>query len=793
MTEGSVEATQWTLMDRLRSPKYLLSAFAVYYFAYFAIQMYIVQNKPHYGYVLVGICEFIKVGLYIFMLMGCYRLYRKEKIRGWLFIAIGAALWIPGQIMIATWTLSRKDVLVSAIDVGAFLILATVFAVIGIVAVGLFGLSRREKMRISLNALSFGSCISFMGIVFISQLNVNGKDINIDNEVVNVASFVIDVMLISFPLAILLYRRMDRNLAALCFGMIVTALADIVYILVSVRDFEYITVMSRLTQVPALFLWCYASAQRSGDPSKQPTVKGENYLTVGVNIVVFITISFAAIKIVEMQTIPHAVSYSFLAMFVIVLVAQLVGHFENKKLQANQDMAIERITISEEKYQELATHDPLTTLSNRTCFIEELEASLEVAGTTQQQIAVIFIDLDRFKEINDTFGHSVGDQVIRRLAKRFSDVIADDGLVARLGGDEFAALISPNAQKDKTFDIASRILKSAIEPLNIAGCDFYLSCSIGIAYSSESSDAEMLLRNADAAMYRAKELGRNRIEFASEAVKPVVQSQGWSLSDLHHAIVNNQIAVYYQPIYDLSSNVIAGFEALARWEHPSLGVIAPDEFISVAEDNGLIIEMGNSVIRQAFAQLEEWNKQTTGSSTDLTLNINLSFRQLSDPKLLTTILNECQKYRIAPCSIVFEMTESSLLGDVRNAIATLNAIQSQGFNLHIDDFGTGYSSLSYLKKFPVSGFKIDKSYIQGFTHDEGDRAIVNALVGLAKSMNLIVTAEGIENPETHNALVDLGCTFGQGYLYSQPVAASEVVLPKNHSTKTPQVSSRKSA
>lgn len=781
-------------MDRLRSPQYLLSAFALFYIAYFSIQMYIVRTQPSYGYLLVAICEYIKVGFYLFMSMGCFRLYRKEKIRGWLFIAIGAALWIPAQTLIATWTVTRQDVLVSAIDVGALLILATLLAVFGIVAVGLYGLSRREKVRLSLNALSFGSCISFMGIVFISQFDINGKRINIDNEVVNVASFVIDIMLISFPLAILLYRRMDKKLAALCLGMMVTALADIVYILVSVRNFEYITVMSRLTQVPALFLWCFAAAQSSGKPVKQPTVKGENYLTVGVNIVVFMTITFAALKVATLQSIPNAVSYSFLAMFVIVLIAQLVGHFENKKLQASQDQAILRITQSEEKYQELATHDPLTTLCNRTFFIEELESALRVSQQTQEQIAVVFIDLDRFKDINDTYGHNVGDGVIRLLAARIRDVVGSDGLVARLGGDEFAALISPNAQRDKTFDIATRILKAAIEPLNIAGSESYLSCSVGIAFSSSTAnDPEILLRSADAAMYRAKELGRNRIEYATEAVKPVVPSQGWSLSELHNAIVNKQIVVYYQPIYDLSSNSIAGFEALARWEHPELGTIAPDEFISVAEDNGLIVEMGYRIISQALTQLEQWNGEVGTGGVPLSMNINLSFRQLNEPRLLEIILAECKKHNIAPETIVFEMTESSLLGDVRNAISTLNEIQSHGFKLHIDDFGTGYSSLSYLKKFPVSGFKIDKSYIQGFCRDEGDRAIVHALVGLGQSMNLVVTAEGIEDEETRDALIALGCTFGQGYLYSQPVAGSEVVLPKSLPTKSPSETPRKSA
>ncbi len=775
----NVSAKDSALIERFRKARYVIPVYGSFYFSYFALLVWIQRFNPSTGYLYVGIYQIIQVLLYIFMSYGCFRLYKKEHLRGWALMGIGAISWMPAQVILTIWTFSRHDPLVSAEDVGTFVIVATLFAVIGIIAVGLDGLNRRERIRLSLNVLSFGSCISFMGIVFISQLVVNGRKIDIDREWVNLSTFVIDVMLISFPLAIILYRRMDRNILALCFGMIIAATSDILFIVLHFENYRYLTGATRLSQLPALLFWIIASTQKSGKPTNKPTIKGENYLTIGVNVFVLFTIMFAAIKFPTLEVVPHAVSYSFLMMFVIVLVAQLVGHFENKRIQADQQLAIMRITQSEEKFQDLATHDTLTDLCNRTFFIDELKRALVERKGSDAQIAVLFIDLDRFKEINDTHGHNVGDDVIREIAQRIRTIVGNDGVVCRLGGDEFSVLIAPAVERDIIFDIASRILNVATQPLDIAGSVSYLSCSIGVAFSSGAQhDPQSLLRNADAAMYRAKELGRNRIEYADDFVKPVATKTGWSLSDLHRAIVQNEIKIFYQPIYDLKTNKVVAFEALSRWSHPTLGLISPDEFISVAEDNGRIIDIGNIVINQAYMQLSEWQKHFQPGESPLSMNINLSSRQLSDPYLLETIVSGCSRYRVSPKSVIFEMTESSLLGDARNAITTLNEIQSYGFRFHIDDFGTGYSSLSYLKKFPISGFKIDKSFVQGFRHEENDTAIVTALVGLGKSMDLVVTAEGIEDQATRDGLVELGCTLGQGYFYSEPLEATEIVLPK---------------
>jgi diguanylate cyclase (GGDEF)-like protein len=726
----------------------------------------------------VAFFDFCKAALYALIIINAWRLAKKEKMWGWYAIAYGAAAWLPGQILMGIYAITQNDAHVSLLKTQAFAFLALPGAVIGALLVGLYGLTKRERTQIIVNSLCFGSCVAFLSIVFIVGVILPAHNLQVEDQYGNLFSFAFDLIFISLNLAICLYRRFDKVFVPYALGMVFQAMADVGFYLAQFQNNAHYEAVNRFFLFASIIAWSYATLTPSGKPIKKGTVHGEKMLTIGVFGTIFATIVFAFARISSTKNISPAVLYSFVAMFVAVLVAQFVSYFDNKKLQAEQDEAIVKISQSEERYQDLATHDSLTGLVNRSFFIAELKHTLDECKKNGEDLALLFIDLDRFKEINDTHGHSVGDEVIITIANRICDVVGDAGLVSRLGGDEFSVLVRPPAQRDETFDIATRILEAAIDPLDLAGIEAYLSCSIGIAFSTATDhNAQSLLRNADAAMYRAKELGRNRIEYADDVVKPVVHQSGWTLSELHHAIQNDEIAVYYQPIYELKTDTIVACEALARWIHPRSGIISPAEFIPVAEDNGLIIDIGNAIIRKSLDQLHIWHQQAQGSgSIPLSMNFNLSFRQLNDQHLLETMLTTCSDLAIDPSYVNIEMTESALLGDVRNAIATLNEIQSHGFRLHIDDFGTGYSSLSYLKKFPISGFKIDKAYVQGFGRDEDDTAIVTALVALGKSMELSVTAEGIQSKVTRDALLNLGCEFGQGYFYSEPLPADQVNL-----------------
>lgn len=452
--------------------------------------------------------------------------------------------------------------------------------------------------------------------------------------------------------------------------------------------------------------------------------------------------------------------------------------------ESNVVYQIEDITdrkASEQRLQYLAIHDPLTGLANRTYFIERTDEALRIAKLDQQTLGVLFIDLDRFKVINDSLGHSVGDQVIQTISHRIRRVVGALGTVARFGGDEFTVLIAPPTDETMIHKIAKDILDEVIKPFPLGDGEAYISCSIGVLVTDgETHDPHSLLRDADSAMYRAKELGRNRIETADRQVHKRVMRELRTVNELHRAVAKDEMKVYYQPIVRLDTNEISGFEALVRWKHPERGIIAPDDFIPMAEDTGLILEIGTMVMNQAFRQLEKWQSSyCQKDGLPLTMSVNLAVRQLSDPNLLDYMDQIYQEVKTASNSMVFEITESVLLGDTRHAITILNEIHNLGYKLIVDDFGTGYSSLAYLKRFPIDGFKIDKSFVSGLDTDDNDTAIVHALIGLADSLHLGVIAEGVETQSARDSLDALGCTHGQGYLFSHAKPADKIKLPKN--------------
>jgi|GEM_PF-2959889 len=766
-----------TLGQKCATFKVFVSIAFVFIIFNIFLNVWLIEEYPSVAMPFVSIVEVGKFAFYVLLAFKAKKIFKNERVLGWMLVSIGSFIWAPGQLYVAFLTIVNSDPFVSGSEAGGLLLVATILAISGVIAVGFHGLDTREKVRAGLNALSFGACIIFIAVVALSFIVVDGKKVNLDGQLLNLIYFAIDIMLISFPLAIILFRRFDRFTLPISLGMMFLSFSDLIYLVYALQGVETNTQLTRSVQSIALVLWVFAATRQSGKPTKYPTIQGENLLTIGVNSVVVLTIAIAAFGVARLETIPYSVSYSFLLVFVAVLVAQLVGHFENKRLQRIQSESIEEISKSEEKFQELATHDTLTDLVNRNHFIEMIKNELGKENIVEKQFSIMFVDLDRFKEVNDTYGHQAGDRVIKELAKRIEIVVGDSGLVCRLGGDEFAVLLQIDGDTGKARDVASRVLKSCTKSLMVQGTENYISCSIGIAYNTlADSDSTSLLRNADAAMYRAKELGRNRIEESRSVTQVKTAASTWTLNELHRAIAEDSIDVFYQPIIDLSNQKLVGFEALARWNHPRIGMVSPDNFISVAEDNGLIIQLGNKIIEKSFRQLSLWQSSVGYNQMPLLMNINLSFRQLNDESLIDLIISKCDEYKVSPSSVVFEMTESALLGDIKNATSTLKEIQSHGFQIQIDDFGTGYSSLSYLKKFPVSGFKIDKSYIQGYGENEDDTAIVNALVGLGKSMDLVVTAEGVDSPKTHEALVKMGCTFAQGYLYSKAIPADEVQL-----------------
>ena len=414
-----------------------------------------------------------------------------------------------------------------------------------------------------------------------------------------------------------------------------------------------------------------------------------------------------------------------------------------------------------------ATHDSMTQLLNRTSINEHLELLLS-APDRRQPIAVAFLDVDEFKQINDRVGHEVGDQALRAVAGRLRAALRDDDRIGRIGGDEFV-LVRPGVN---TLDDARALAEEAIavlrKPFQIGEHEFQITASIGVTVSDEADSPTSMIRDADDAMYQAKRNGKAGIAVFDRAARAHAQRRRTLASGLRHALADDELHLEYQPILDLSTLDVAGFESLLRWNHPTLGAIAPAEFIPIAETIGLIVPIGTWVVDHAFRQLAEW-RDDPRVRRDLWMAVNLSAQQLGQPDLVVRIARAIERAGVPPSLIHLEVTETVLMDEVDSSLATIIALKEQGVRVSIDDFGTGYSSLSYLSRLPIDTIKIDRSFLRDLGAAGHDRSIVRAMTALADALALDVVAEGIELPDQLRALRELGCGFGQGFLWSRPL------------------------
>ena len=445
---------------------------------------------------------------------------------------------------------------------------------------------------------------------------------------------------------------------------------------------------------------------------------------------------------------------------------------ENGQVQSHiiisSDIAERKIT--EARIERLAYFDGLTGLPNRSQMHETLE---RLMLDKKQIIALLFIDLDRFKPINDSMGHPVGDKVLKEVAKRLSNAIRPQDLVARIGGDEFTVIMSGLTTSDEavieSIDVSERILKQLVQPFKIEDRQLYLSCSVGVALFPENAESGMdLLKNADTAMYHAKAMGKNNVQFYAENMNTHAMERLELENNLHLALRRNEFELFYQAQWDTIENKICGIESLLRWRRPGFGVVGPDTFIPVIEETGLIVPIGEWVLRTACEQIIDW--QEAGFIVPK-LSVNLSARQFKDAQMLDRICRIVDETGVDPELIELELTESILMDDVDRALAVLNEARAMGFQLSIDDFGTGYSSLSYLKQFPVNNLKIDKSFIKNLPDNLEDAQITRTIVAMANNLGLGVIAEGVEKEEQQTFLQQVGCHKVQGYMYSYPVTA----------------------
>lgn len=417
-------------------------------------------------------------------------------------------------------------------------------------------------------------------------------------------------------------------------------------------------------------------------------------------------------------------------------------------------------------------HDDLTQLPNRTFFNDRLKQAIEKAKRSKTFVALFFIDLDHFKQINDSLGHEIGDKVLKITAERLKNNIRKEDTLSRLGGDEFTLIIEGlNIAKDVSV-LAQKIIEDLEKPIVIDTHTLYISSSIGISiYPEDDTDAKNLLKYADSAMYKAKEEGRNNFQFYSSEMTELAFEHLAMEASLRQALQNEEFVVYYQPQMDGSSDRLVGMEALVRWNHPTLGLVQPFKFIPIAEKNGLIINIDQWVMKSAMTQLVAWYNEGLNPGV---LAMNLAVKQLQRKDFINIMRNLLEETQCKPEWIELEITESQIMTNPQDAINILQQISEMGIELAVDDFGTGYSSLSYLKRLPIDKLKIDRSFIQDLPDDEEDVGITKSVIALAKSLNLKVIAEGVETQEQKNFLVENGCQNIQGYLYSKPITANEM-------------------
>lgn len=468
--------------------------------------------------------------------------------------------------------------------------------------------------------------------------------------------------------------------------------------------------------------------------------------------------------------------------YVEVAVADLPGGAQPGGAQSRSRICCARdITARKSREDELAhraLHDPLTGLANRSLFMDRLGHALMRAQRHEERVAVLFLDLDNFKTVNDGLGHEAGDEVLVAVGKRLRSCLRPGDTASRLGGDEFATLLEDVTDTEDTVRLAERVFRVLQAPITVGWQQVFVTASMGVALNDFASHrAEDLLRAADIAMYRAKETGGSSYKlFDDETFLKTLQRLELE-NDLRRALESGELKTYYQPILSLETREIVGMEALLRWEHSRRGVIHPEEFISLAEKTNLIVPIGQLILEEACSQTKEWQGQFADPS--LSINVNLSAKQFQQPDLAERVGQVLQKTGLEPSRLILEITESLVVEDTRFVAETIQKLQDLGVRLAADDFGTGLSSLSYLRRFPLDFIKVDRLFVGLIEQEENSaRALISALIGMAKALNIEVIAEGVESIKQLEELREIECSFGQGYYFSEPLpghAASEVL------------------
>ena len=445
-----------------------------------------------------------------------------------------------------------------------------------------------------------------------------------------------------------------------------------------------------------------------------------------------------------------------------------------KQTQVDLEKTLQILSEQKEQLAYQASHDALTKLPNKILFLDRLKQSIELAKRENNLLAVLFIDLDHFKQINDSLGHDIGDELLVKVSKLINKGLRASDNLSRLGGDEFTVIVNNIDKIENLSRIIQTIVDTFIEPIVIQNNNLYINMSIGISiYPNDAKDVNNLLKHADSAMYKAKESGRNTYCFYDEEMTKKAFERIQLETALREALVKDELEVFYQPQVDATIDKLVGMEALVRWNHPTKGMIFPDVFIPLAESTGMIIELDRIVMKKAIEQFSRWKNDGYNPGK---LSMNLAIKQLESKDFLEFIEPLLKQHISEYSNIEFEVTESQIMKNPEKSIKILKKINNLGISIAIDDFGTGYSSLAYLKKLPINKLKIDKSFVDNLPSDLEDVAIAKTIINLCKSLNLNVIAEGVETKEQKDFMLENGCKLIQGYYYSRPIPSEEIEL-----------------
>jgi len=450
----------------------------------------------------------------------------------------------------------------------------------------------------------------------------------------------------------------------------------------------------------------------------------------------------------------------------------IVGTVGTGRDITNLKMAQFSLEESLQKLEYQANYDFLTALPNRNLLLDRLTQSINNAQRSNEKVAILLIDLDHFKEINDSLGHNMGDKILVDFSKRLSSKVRKSDTLSRLGGDEFCIILNNIKDRDSVLTFISKITELTKKPFEIDEHILYVNISIGISmYSEDGEDANHLLKNADAALYKSKNDGRNTYCFYDQQMTQKAMDRVFLETSLRKALKDDQLVVFFQPQFDSRHDKIVGMEALVRWEHPTLGIIPPNDFIPLAELTGMIVQLDRIVMRKALLQYAKWQKAYLYNGK---ISLNVTINQLEDDTFLGFVKNLLNELDCEIKNIEFEVTETQLMRNPEKSIKILNELNDLGIAISIDDFGTGYSSLAYLKKLPISKLKIDRSFVKDIPSDSDDVAITKTIINLCESLNLKVIAEGVETLDQKRFFIENGCKFIQGYFYSKPVSSSQM-------------------